>query len=483
MHMIRFLAALCVLAVVGVDLSAQAQPTPNPQVVGCYHRGVRVADCECTGGCGGGGGSTTRSCPAGQVYNSVGRCIPAGAVDCGDDQWCPAGNRCSPHGCLSADQIDCGTHICDAGKRCGSGTQCLSATDDDCGDGKHCSSGGTCSAFGNYCIRSGRHDCRGFTCGAGQRCGSGQQCISLGEEDCGNGSRCTGGKRCSANRNFCVRAGQTDCGTYVCGPGLKCAPGDRCTADVARIEDALSRLKSAVGRGPLPLGLAQQVIDELDSHVRLRGGVSAVGAAYVQYIIRQVLEHLVDHVQRTGDGSAYALISQAYAGWASNFGVDPQLASKTIRERTRGQYTGMEGGQPPGLTPHPDLVAATPQIRVAIELARGVTAIDTSEKSEADPKVCWGDTRKCSEGFPFKFRKSSGEFFLPASEESPTMKVLHAEILKGEEELKEIRTGAKPFADPYVRMAEEAKVLATLKAKSEAYETEVRNSRKVPERN
>lgn len=113
---------------------------------GCFINGQRVPDCMCSGGCENENPQNyTPRCAAGEVLTPDGGCMPAGATDCGGDQYCKSGERCTPTGCVPVGALDCGNGTnCNRGSKCAIGGGCIPADTSDCGNGRNCSGGTKC---------------------------------------------------------------------------------------------------------------------------------------------------------------------------------------------------------------------------------------------------------------------------------------------------------------------------------------------------
>jgi hypothetical protein len=225
----RFLAVCFALASYPIQSHADFTITNGP-LKGCIQREQGgpsgLGYTECPGGKRGG-----QRCGPGEVVNSMGLCNPAGTVDCGNNRWCPRGDRCMRSGgCIPEEAVECSDgKICKAGRRCGSGNQCLREGETDCGHGRSCQEGWQCR-HGGGCMPEGAVECGTRYCEAGRRCGSGDQCLSEGQADCGDGRSCREGWQCTANG--CMPDGAVGCGDNgYCAAGERCGSGDRCLSE------------------------------------------------------------------------------------------------------------------------------------------------------------------------------------------------------------------------------------------------------------
>ncbi|HLH91467.1 MAG TPA: hypothetical protein VKX28_23695 [Xanthobacteraceae bacterium] len=390
-------------------------------------------------------------CSAGEKLDSANGCIPANAMDCGNNTFCPAGQSC------------------------GSGQQCLSPGDDDCGDGTHCSGGDRCSRSKTFCLSPGSVDCGSYSCSAGDKCSVNGGCVARDDILCAAGNYCKPGEMCSRGGG-CVPVGRVDCGKgHYCDSGQKCSGDGRCFEDLDVLKNGLERMRNDHASEATLLREADDVIEALRTYARLRRDKSVV-ARQEEATLKELVRLLIEGAQRSPVPD-YAAIAKAYFGWRAMFGGDTRFALDQIRKRTRGQYSGMGGAAAPvGLDEEsaPLSAAEATKLNNLLDRAHGIpsdagSAADTGVLP-VERIICWGDVHDCKQGFGFHFVKTPGELFLSPQQETPEMMQVREQLTKDETQLNDIRSGATPFTDPALRKRAEHKVLETLKQESLHYD-------------
>jgi hypothetical protein len=170
-------------------------------------------------------------CPSGTVECADG-CMPAGAVCCGYQGYCAAGETCASNGCLGAAgdtpdvPSDSGSpsFTCSSGYACADGSGC-------CPNGTVCGTGSNGCDYQSCCETGGTEPAGSAECPSGfEVCAD--RCMPLGAVCCGYEGYCDAGETCTDGG--CASGGDlapgTECsaGLYACEGGGCCPSGSVC---------------------------------------------------------------------------------------------------------------------------------------------------------------------------------------------------------------------------------------------------------------
>ena len=204
-------------------------------------------------GCGGICGDCVDSklCLDGQCAMSpgTGKCCPLDTPQACGNKCCPATDQCVPDHdgglCVPGIAEYCGDGVfCMPGEKCmQSCNQCIPEGACDNGNCQYCDPGEVCAGNGKCCPASTPKACGGTCCGAADNCypnggsnGNGL-CVHPNEEACKNGKyKCAPGKTCMSSCDGCMPDGACDNGSCAyCGPGTVCLlNGYCCPADAPK---------------------------------------------------------------------------------------------------------------------------------------------------------------------------------------------------------------------------------------------------------